>query len=392
MYVLDALRPQANARYSEFRLLCSGCLYRGNVQTGDWMKSDACRLLLSAPAVLFVVSQPLDCYPQELLLRVSIATVRENRRAKDQLTTLGKIFIPNREVADDLAALFTLFLRRLITVHCHVRTTLEEGDDPWHGLPDLPHPIARARGASTWPRRPLGIITHGDGRRELDDSGPAPVPVDASWLSEVLADLPCMPAAKTIVACARLYSQGMQLIEDRPDIAYQLFIAAAETLASEAFKDYSPTDDEKVAVKRPVYDYARSLNLTDQQARELAIVATKEMFWTARKFQQCLERYTDKRLWEKDDLFLIPEPLLPRATEFSENLKLIYRSRSGALHSGTALPASAAVGTGPYVPVDALYAVMAGERVLPPVTWFERVVQLALVSYVQSQRAAQRAS
>ena len=36
-----------------------------------------------------------------------------------------------------------------------------------------------------------------------------------------------------------------------------------------------------------------------------------------------------------------------------------------------------------------MVAAFSGERQLPPVTWFERVVQLALVSYLEEQRAAQ---
>jgi hypothetical protein len=51
MYVLDALQesPAASTQgveLGDFRLLCSGILYNGNVVTYDWTKSDVCRSLL----------------------------------------------------------------------------------------------------------------------------------------------------------------------------------------------------------------------------------------------------------------------------------------------------------------------------------------------------------
>jgi hypothetical protein len=57
--------------------------------------------------------------------------------------------------------------------------------------------------------------------QSLDDPTPPPVRVDGCWLSATLAELPSMSTAKMIVSCARLYSQGMELIEDRPDVAYR---------------------------------------------------------------------------------------------------------------------------------------------------------------------------
>jgi hypothetical protein len=235
----------------------------------------------------------------------------------------------------------------------------------------------------------LRVLTSYDGKQEFDDSASAPVAVDVGWLSSTLSALPSMSAAETIVACARLYSEGMQLIEERPEMAYQMFISAAETLAGEALKDYSPTDDEKVKAKKKVYDRAIQLGVIEAGARDLAIVATHGMAWTSKKFQRCLQQYTDDRLWQKDDLFVTVEPFLPKKTDFERVLGDIYHSRSSALHAGRSFPATVGVGTSPQIPIDAVVAAFSGERLLPPVTWFERVVQLALVSYIEEQRAAQ---
>jgi len=394
MYVLDALQesPAASTRgveLGEFRLLCSGILYNGNVVTYDWTKSDVCRSLLRGRIVLYVVSQPTDSYPQELALRVPATLVTEEQPAGAKLPRVSKMFSPHREIADDLAALLTVLLRRLITVHSHVRTTPTEPVPSASGLQDFPQPIAGVRPGVTWRRRPLRVLTSYDGKQEFDDSASAPVAVDVGWLSSTLSALPSMSAAETIVACARLYSEGMQLIEERPEMAYQMFIAAAETLAGEALKDYSPTDDEKVKAKKKVYDRAIQLGVIEAGARDLAIVATHGMAWTSKKFQRCLQQYTDDRLWQKDDLFVTVEPFLPKKTDFERVLGDIYHSRSSALHAGRSFPATVGVGTSPQIPIDAVVAAFSGERLLPPVTWFERVVQLALVSYIEEQRAAQ---
>jgi hypothetical protein len=393
MYVLDALRElpavsTSGVELGEFRLLCSGILYNGNIETHDWTKSDVCRSLLRGRIVLFVVSHPVDSYPQELVLRVPATLVTEKQPANAKVPRVIKMFSPHREIAGDLAALLTVLLRRLITVHSHIRTTPTEPVPSASGLQDYPQPIANVRPGVTWRQRPLGVLTSYDGKQELDDSASAPVAVDVNWLSSILTVLPSMAGANTIVACARLYSEGMQLIEERPEMAYQMFIAAAETLASEALKDYSPTDDEKVKAKEKVFDKAIQLGLKEDAARELAIVATHGMGWTSKKFQRCLRQYTDDRLWQRDDLFITLEPFLPKKADFERALSDIYHSRSSALHTGRSFPATVGVGTSALVPIDAVVAAFSGDRLLPPVTWFERVVQLALVSYIEAQRTA----
>jgi hypothetical protein len=385
MSLIEALRqatlpPDPGEVISEFRLLCSGALYRGKVETFDWRKSDVCRLLLDGRIVLFVASRPMDVYPQELMLRIPIPMVQSS-------DSPGAVIMGyrHREVAADLAALLTLLLRRLISVHSHVRVLHGSEFSGGLGMPDWPWPVTQEPRPVVWRRRPLGVLTHSDGRQEVDDRSPPPVAVDSVWLKDILSKLPAIPAAKTILTCARLYSQAMELIEDRADVAYQLLIAATETLAHAAMKDYVPTDEERIAAKRGVFDKARKLGLDESGARELALAAAQGMGWTARKFEQCLLRFTDERIWHKDDLFIELAPALPNQQIFVKTLKFIYRSRSAALHTGESLAPTARLGTSPYIDVDAVAAVLAGKTSLPPVTWFERVVQSALLSFIEAQ-------
>ena len=161
-------------------------------------------------------------------------------------------------------------------------------------------------------------------------------------------------------------------------------------MAHEALKGYEPTLDEQVQTKRVVFERARELGLNEAAARDLASLATQGMAWTAKKFVRCLELYTDERIWQTEHLFVEFEPLRPKKADFTQALKLIYRSRSAALHTGESLPATVGVGTSPDIPIDAMGVVFSGEAFLPPVTWFERVVHVALRSFIESQRVQAR--
>jgi hypothetical protein len=389
MYVFDALRqPSGQAapgEESEFRLLCSGTLYRGAVQTYDWTKSDVCRVLLRGRVILFVTSRPLDSYPQELMLRMSVQSVKEEYGRSGTGSRSAKSFTPHAEVAADMAALLTLLLRRLVVVHSQVRVFPPKEVLEGYGLPDWPWPLAPRDIVKVWRRRPFGILTNPDGSTEIEDHGPAPVAVDSEWLERVLGALPSLAESNAILACARLYAQGMQLIEERPDISYQLFISAAETLAGVALAGFSPTDDEKVKAKPLIFARAKKLGLRAIDARDLAVLATEGMGWHIKKFVRCLHEFTDDRIWTKDDLFLAPAPFLPTKQTFTKALKAIYSARGAALHAGEAYSESVSIGTSPNIPVGAFLASLAGEDMLPPVTWFERVVQRAIIVYVESK-------
>jgi hypothetical protein len=86
MYVLDYLsdptckeKPK-DSLTSEHRLLCSGTVYRDVV--GDPYKSEGARILLDDPLLLFAVSRPLDEYPLELALEVTVPQVEELEQLK----------------------------------------------------------------------------------------------------------------------------------------------------------------------------------------------------------------------------------------------------------------------------------------------------------------------
>jgi hypothetical protein len=116
-----------------------------------------------------------------------------------------------------------------------------------------------------------------------------------------------MPDAKAIVSCARLYSQGMELIEERADVAYQMFIAA------------------------------------------LCRAVTRELLWTP-EARGVFDAVCGPMDLAEDELYIEIEAALPKEENFSE-----------ALHAGEGLAPTAAIGTSPHIPVDAVIAVLSGE-------------------------------
>jgi hypothetical protein len=87
-----------------------------------------------------------------------------------------------------------------------------------------------------WKRRPATIITTVHQQNFILNDPPA-VGVDDGALATLFKTLPTIEHAENIVNAARLYRTALELIDSRPDIAYQLLISVIETLADVALAD-----------------------------------------------------------------------------------------------------------------------------------------------------------
>lgn len=387
-YVLRSLKLRDGeapaVEESEFRLLCSGVLYNGSVQTTDWTKSDASRLLMTEPVQLTVVSERVDEYPQELLLSIQVPQVTEEHGSGADGPRLTTVFFPHREVAADVASLLTLLVRRLVTVHSQTRVTFISPRPVSGEVREVGLPIAKVAQPPVWKMRP-SVLTYGaDGLMDIRNYAPPPVALDPSTLARVLGGLPGSEDAEALLASARLYSQAMQLIEDRPDVAYLLFIAALETIAGRLYATWCPTAEMMKKAKLSVFEKAVELGLKASEAQDLAALACAGMTWSRRKINLFLADFVSDQLWTQDDLFHISEGLTPEPADFDAAISRILQARGAALHSGNAYPDYVGAGSGPTVPASALHAVLADETTLPPVTWFERVVNLSIVNWLEA--------
>jgi len=379
LYVLDYLadpkcaRRPGDALCTDYRLLCSGSVYRRT--EGEWYKSEGARFLLAPPLLLYAASRPFDEYPLELVLRLTVAHVEETRPARWWDGQTIEIFHPDKEVARDLAALLTVLCRRLITVMGKSAERFAEHEYP--KFDRIPLPVAHLPRVY-WPPYPPDRIIGWD-RQEIADNNPPPTPVDPDMLTALLLGLPRLEHAKSIVASARLYTLALELIREQPDIAYQLLVSSAETIANQTVPE--PDDNAKLEYQRGVFNLAKKLGLGEEMARKLTLKAceTKEG-WVKGKFRKFLTEYIDASVWDKeDDLFRVPLNLLPQREDLHKTLGKIYDARSGATHSGHQFPMSASYSGGPKIPSRVAMAQLSSD--FPPVGWFERIVNTAISTF-----------
>src|ERR1051325_6496764 len=385
MYVLDFLagrlqsaRGENDWQASEFRLLSSGALYNGNVLTTDWRKSDVVRRILSKPFSLLTCSRPIDAYPQELTLHIGVPGVTETR---GQFITS---FHPDEIIAQDLAVILCVYLRRLVSVA--VKASVSLADHPAAQNSILPLQVIDTGKRVAWPRHPIGVETRGGPRGEitLHDYNPPPRPVDARHLAATLAKLPELSYAKEFIASARLYAQALPLLGDAPDIAYQLLISAVETMANGLLKDYKPSRGDMLNTKgaSAVITRAKELNIPLEQAETLALAACAGERWISRKFRHFLMQRIDDSLWQPDDVFTLPVEFTPPKEKLEQVLRNIYNTRSSAIHEGESWQDTIRVGWGGMIPVTAMPLLLEKGINVPPVVWFERLVNMALNQYL----------
>jgi hypothetical protein len=394
MHVLEYLRDPNCARRpkdslcAEYRLLCSGSIYR-NGPWLEWYKSEGARFLLAPPLLLYAASRPFDEYPLELVLRLTVGQVEETSPGRGGMPNIS-FFHPDDEVARDLAALLTVLCRRLITVAA--RSAERLANYPYPEFDYVPMPLATSMRRVYWPPYPPKVII-GWETEKVEDNNPPPKPVDPGALTALLLGLPQLAHSESIVASARLYALALELIREQPDIAYQLLISSVEAIANETLRHFQPDDDEKVKHKQAVSNMAKKLGLEEQIARNLALTACKGEPWATRKFKKFLTDNMDDTVWDKEDdlfRFSLERERLPRRENFQQTLSKIYSARSQATHAGQRFPASASFSGGPTVPARVAWAFFGfgSDSVFPPVVWFERIVNTAIrTSWERSIRA-----
>jgi hypothetical protein len=204
--------------------------------------------------------------------------------------------------------------------------------------------------------------------------------VDARHLAATLAKLPELSYAKEFIASARLYAQALPLLGDAPDIAYQLLISAVETMANGLLKDYKPSRGDMLNTKgaSAVITRAKELNIPLEQAETLALAACAGERWISRKFRHFLMQRIDDSLWQPDDVFNLPVEFTPPKEKLEQVLRNIYNTRSSAIHEGESWQDTIRVGWGGMIPVTAMPLLLEKGINVPPVVWFERLVNMAL--------------
>jgi hypothetical protein len=357
----------------EYRLACSGELYRRG-GTADWRKNDIARVLLREPFELFVASEPFNDYPQELCARLKLSENQEPRG-------VHFIFLPDSEIVEDLCSILGLLARRLISVVGKVRERRAERDTALGSYGwDAPISVLNSPGFAVWRRRPISIITGQDSQRVEFHNVPS-TEVNDEALKEVLLKLADLPAVEKIVRACRLYKTALELIERRPDIAYQLLISATETIAGVA-TDYKPDEATILAAERPLLREAQAHGIDQAIAKALALAASGDNPWASRKFKKFITDNVSAEEVDSEDAVFPWACLRPSPEHFEKALDNIYDARSSNLHRGKPFPRWIGVGTSPTAdPKDLPWTGLAPDDI-PPVVWFERVVSTAVRRHV----------
>jgi hypothetical protein len=263
--------------------------------------------------------------------------------------------------------------------------TREQADYPGEALgsflADRPMPLLPMGAVPAWRRRPLSIAI-GPDRQEVRSYDPPPVRVSPEALETTLRTFAASLSADALLNAAKLYKTAMELIESRPDISYQLLISTAESLANVALPEYQPDEEERIASKKSLTQYARKCGVGEDQARQIALEACRGNPWSKRKFRLFLSRYASDDIWQPDDVFIPPPNLCPDPGDFDKVLGRIYELRSQNLHAGSSFPPSIGLGTSPFYKAKDLPLDFLSKAEIPAVVWFERVVSSAAQALV----------
>ena len=355
------------------------CATGSDVETFDYRKSVACRLLLNQPFTLFVCSE-FNQYPLELCLRFSLPLVEERGSSGCLL------YHPDEEIARDISAILTLYFRRLITVSCKTREEKKENE---LNYPDViqkwPVSFTSSINKIAWKQKPAVLVTKPDNGKitqEVINYNPPLLGIKPNELSVFLDMLSSFKYADEFVSTARLYALALQKIEDEIDLSYALLVPCIESLANSYFKDYKPSDNEKIKSLSKLKSKAIKYGLSENQANDLALIAASQKeYWSLKRFLKFIKDFCTDEIWKEDELFKLEGAVLPSRDKFEKTLKTIYNSRSEFQHQGNPFPEVAKIGGTPTVSTKAFHNLLSGEK-FPCVYWFERVVNLTMKNFL----------
>jgi hypothetical protein len=374
----------------EYRLLCSGTLHREIV--GDWTRSDIARVLSPEYFELFICNGRIEEYPQELSLQFSCPTVEEK---------YGNFHFshrPHQEIVGDLAALLSLFSRRLVTVVGNVREFYKKlPPDVPETFRDWPSPLY---GVSWfhWPSRPATVITTPERiegewrvRQEVHSHSPEPVPVNPDTLTEFLKKVAGQDEnlATRVIMAARRYHEALRYIPENADLSYLLLISEIDAIAGKALETHKPTMEDMLRRRNDLVGHLRSLSLQEEEIRQTIEIVNKDNPWTREKFSKFIEQHINNDVFDPHDPLypgLELHDLVLEKKDLGKVLSRIYRKRSARSHGGVPYPVYITIGTSPFIREEAFRSMIASSKSdkVPPVIWFERAAHKAINGYIET--------
>ena len=258
---------------------------------------------------------------------------------------------------------------------------------PW------PHPIVlNARGAYSWPRLPLNVISGFDGIK-YEDPNLRDVPVSPDGLRRFFQNLAEHPNGTRIVDAARLYHRAMECLFMRTDVSYLLLVCAAETVATADKQIRSGQEQLELREAKEVKQRAIDLGLSGQAAEKLALDSVVT-FQRAEKskgqmFREFLLKFGGGH---KQAALLFDTKILElfKVDDERSAIDQAYSARSGFVHAAKPFKDAALSGTSSSVSMAAAFEVIIDQsdekerRVAPPIIWLERLVAHSIRTCIET--------
>lgn len=293
------------------------------------------------------------------------------------------IYQPDDELAHDLSALLTLLTRRLITaVGCTSQRAFQHG--PNRLASELPFPLFNRLNLRHWPLQPHVLVRRTE---EVEataiDYNPYPKLIKRDELGGLLAALPKLKAAKSLVLAARLYAEALALVHQAPDMAYLLITMAIETTASQAIDGLKTDEQIWQGIPEKFRVLMSSLGATEHVIREASAAVVPQYGRPTYQFSAFAEQFHTDDLFGKDDLFRIEshQNWMPTKDKVKQAAQSIYSQRSKFVHEGKPYPASIAVGLSAKVDNRAFQVDRSKGQMIPPLAWAERLAHVCIVNY-----------
>lgn len=189
---------------------------------------------------------------------------------------------------------------------------------------------------------------------------------------------------QAFILAAKLYQQAIELLEEKPDIAYLNLVSSIEVLCQD-FEIEDPPLNKLDAKLASLVSQISDTNL--QKSIEKTILAREKLI--AQRFVSFIIAHTDESFWD--------HPTRPRLgrinpSDLQDLLQRIYRQRSRTLHRGEPFPPSIYYQPPQGAEIDFTQGVIMGKRrwdpkdFIPYPHFFERLVNHVLKNYIKKNQ------
>jgi hypothetical protein len=381
-------KANPSADLFEYRFALSGYVFFGDL-LGDYSRSQLGGYLLEEPIRIWKVGHSYEEYPQELAAWFRVPTVETRKK------NIHSSEVPHPQVAEDIAALLTIFLRRLVvtvgstSVLVTNYPTADYIPKPW------PQPLLiEAQKTYSWPRLPL-TVRYGEKGPEYHDNNSAIVPVSHKTLKEFLEAISLHPKADKIIAACRIYHRAMALLFQHTDASYLFFVCAAEAASKLHTADIAQSDEQLLnhPIAKAIIQKIQSLGHSPQEAREIALQIAEPYRQKKpsgnEQFRAFLEKFG---AGHKDQPPLFNNQILQlfegeRQMPEAEAIDKAYQARSGFVHTAQPFSAISLLGTSNRISYQAHIDLLIGDQPAPSILWLERIISHSIRNYILTPSA-----